>query len=249
MTSVQWACGVELLQPVQVCIHTKLKICFIFCPTAQKVYLSHGNTPYYANNTAIIISSIMTTDDASLTCHTDSATCCRGVDNGDSSSNMGTGEWLLPNGESTARNRVTGDGFYWIRGTQSVQLYRQGDIQTPLGHHCCTIPDSGGEMRTFCANLVGELNMAFIIYLLVTFSAIRCDPLMTAPDNGRVIYSNQIQNGKFIFGTVATYTCSPSYGLSSTMSQTCITDNGGGTIGIFNGSEPTCDGELIDCYN
>ncbi len=71
---------------------------------------------------------------------------------------------------------------------------------------------------------------------------------MTAPDNGSVIYSNQVQNDNFIFGTVATYTCSPGYGLNSTQSRTCITVNDGRTIGRFNGSEPTCDRELVECY-
>ncbi len=36
-----------------------------------------------------------------------------------------------------------------------LRLYRQGDIHAPLGRYCCRIPHSGGEMRTFCANLVG----------------------------------------------------------------------------------------------
>ncbi|XP_064386053.1 sushi, von Willebrand factor type A, EGF and pentraxin domain-containing protein 1-like [Halichondria panicea] len=68
----------------------------------------------------------------------------------------------------------------------------------------------------------------------------RCAPLMTALDNGIVTYSNQLQNEKYIFGTLVTYICSPGYGLSSTQNRTCITD-GGRTIGIFNGSDPTCD--------
>ena len=75
----------------------------------------------------------------------------------DPSSNVGTGDWLFPNGTSIARNSVTGSGFYYTRSHQVVRLYRQGDIQIPLGTYCCRIPDSGGEMRTFCANLVGEL--------------------------------------------------------------------------------------------
>ncbi len=97
----------------------------------------------------------MTTDDTSLTCHTDSTTCCRGVDNGDSSSSIGTVEWLFPNENEITENSVTSRGFYWSRDYQLLRLYRQGDIQTPLGIYCCRIPDSGGEMRTFCANIVG----------------------------------------------------------------------------------------------
>ena len=153
MALVQWVCGVELLQAVQV--RTYPKICLsLLLPTVQKVYLSHGNTHYYANNTAIIISSIMTTNDTSLTCHTDSTTCCRGVHNPWGSN--GFGEWLLPNGAEITRNSVNGSGFYWIRYHQVVRLYRQGDIQTLLGTYCCRIPDSTGMNRTFCANLVGE---------------------------------------------------------------------------------------------
>ncbi len=151
----------ELLQTVQVRISYEDRallnlFTFLTFLTAQKVYLSHGNTHYYVNNTAIILSSIMTTIDTSLTCHTDSTTCCRGIDK-DPSSNMGTGEWLFPSGTRIVRNSVT--GFYWSRYHQVVRLYRQGDIQTPLGHYCCRIPDSGGEMRTFCANFVGEFTL------------------------------------------------------------------------------------------
>ncbi len=70
---------------------------------------------------------------------------------------MGTGEWLFPNGTSVVRRkRVPGDEFYYTRFHQAIRLYRQGDIQTPLGTYCCRIPDSGGEMRTVCANLIGE---------------------------------------------------------------------------------------------
>ncbi len=73
------------------------------------------------------------------------------------SSGMGTGEWLFPNGTSIVRRkRVPGDGFYYTRFHQVIRLYRQGDIQTPLGTYCCRIPDSGGVLRTFCANLIGE---------------------------------------------------------------------------------------------
>ncbi len=54
------------------------------------------------------------------------------------------------------RNSVTGSGFYWIRGSQTVRLYHQGDIEGPVGRYCCRISDGTGEMRTFCSNLVGE---------------------------------------------------------------------------------------------
>ncbi len=122
------------------------------------MFLSVGETRYFTNNSDITVTRIGAANQLSLNCHTDSTTCCRGVDNinGVPSSSVGNGEWLFPNGTSIARNSVTGSGFYWIRYHQVVRLYRQGDIQTPLGHYCCRIPDRGGEMRTSCANLVGE---------------------------------------------------------------------------------------------
>ncbi len=160
MDIVQWVCGVELFQFVHVrtyLIYTDIaEVCF--CLQLRKWFISHGNTLYYVNNTAIIISSIMTTDDTSLTCHTGSTTCCRGVDNPVRST--GFGQWLFPNRTEIARpNSIIGSGFYWSRDYQVVRLYRQGDIQTPLGTYCCRIPDNSGVMRTFCTNIIiGELN-------------------------------------------------------------------------------------------
>ena len=99
----------------------------------------------------------MTTDDTCLTCHTDSTTCCRGDDNPVESN--GFGQWLFPNiTEIARRNSITGSGFYWRRDYQVVRLFRQGDIQTPVGRYCCRIPDCTGEMRTFCAKIIGKLN-------------------------------------------------------------------------------------------
>ena len=63
---------------------------------------------------------------------------------------------MFSDGTRIAQNSVTGDGFYWIRGYQTVRLYHQGGIQAPLGSYCCRIPDSFGAMRTFCVNLVGK---------------------------------------------------------------------------------------------
>ncbi len=119
--------------------------------------MSFQGITYTTNNSNIVLTRIDTTNNTSLTCHTDSTSCCRGIDNGDSSLLVGTGEWLFPNGTSVVRRkRVPGDGFYYTRFHQVLRLYRQDDIQTPLGTYCCRIPDSGGEMRTFCANLIGE---------------------------------------------------------------------------------------------
>ena len=134
-----------------------------FC-IARGVFLSFQGITYTMNNSNIVLTRIETTNDASLTCHTDSTTCCRGRDK-EPSSNMGTGEWLFPNGTSVVRRkRIPDDGFYYTRFHQAIKLYRNDDIQTPLGTYCCRIPDSGGEMRIICANLIGEL---YIPYLLL----------------------------------------------------------------------------------
>ena len=128
----------------------------MFSYIAQGVFLSFQGTTYTTNNSNIVLTRIETTNDTSLTCHTDSTTCCRAVD---SSSGMGTGEWLFPNVTSIVRRKRLprpGDGFYYTRFHQALRLYRNNDIQTPLGTYCCRIPDSGGVLRTICANLIGE---------------------------------------------------------------------------------------------
>ncbi len=190
----------------------------------------------------------MTTDDTSLTCQTDSTTCCRAVDN--PSSSMGTGEWLFPNGmEISRRNSITSNGFYWIRYHHVVRLYRQGDIQTPLGTYCCRIPDSGGEMRTFCANLIGEVRaINSVNYVNPTANTIRCpsDSVMV-PINGTVSYSSPEEGGNYAYGTVATFSCSLGFGLSTLETRTCTGANNAET-GTFNGSSPTCNGEYQN-YN
>ncbi len=121
----------------------------------QSVYLSLGNTNYFNNNTDIIVTRIRATNDSSLTCHTDLTSCCRPIHN--NNSNMGMGDWLFPDAEHVL-NRMDADStnFYRVRYHQVIRLYRQGDIQAPLGSYCCRILDGTGEMRTFCANLVGE---------------------------------------------------------------------------------------------
>ena len=124
----------------------------------QPVFLSLQGVAYTTNNSKILLTRIGTTNDTSLSCYTNSTTCCRGVDN--IRGYKGFGEWLFPNGESIVRKKsVTGDGFYYARFHQVVRLYRQGDIQTPQGTYCCRIPDSGGVLKTFCANIVGEFTI------------------------------------------------------------------------------------------
>ncbi len=61
------------------------------------------------------------------------------------------------------------------------------------------------------------------------------------------MYSNTEEEGKYIFGTEATYSCFSGFGLSisSTQTKTCVDDNNG-IVGRFGGSEPTCERELLD---
>ena len=151
---------------------------------------------------------------------------------------------MFLDGSRIAQNGITGDGFYWIRGYQTIRLYHQGNIQAPLGSYCCRIPDSSGAMRTFCANLVGKTYSVKILYRACNlyFLAIEC-PSLGSPDNGMITYSRNPTNGSYILGTVTTYSCSPGFGLSSTQSRVCVGDGSSETVGRFNGSEPSCEGK------
>ena len=59
-------------------------------------------------------------------------------------------------------------------------------------------------------------------------------------------YSRNPTNGSYILGTVATYSCSPGFGLSSTQSRVCVGDGDSRVVGRFNGSEPSCEGKDTD---
>ena len=65
-----------------------------------------------------------------------------------------------------------------------------------------------------------------------------------APIHGMVSYSSPVENSSYVFGTVATFSCSPSFGLSTLETRTCTGTNDA-EIGTFNGSSPTCDGEIV----
>ena len=75
--------------------------------------------------------------------------------------------------------------------------------------------------------------------------AIECASL-DSPDNGTISYSRNPTNGLYIHGTVATYSCSPGFGLSSTQSRVCVGDGDSKVVGRFNGSEPLCEGKDTD---
>ena len=63
-----------------------------------------------------------------------------------------------------------------------------------------------------------------------------------APTNGMISYSSPVEGGSYVFGTVATFSCSPGFGLSTIETRTC-TETNDAEIGTFNGLSPTCDGE------
>ncbi|XP_064386052.1 sushi, von Willebrand factor type A, EGF and pentraxin domain-containing protein 1-like [Halichondria panicea] len=67
-------------------------------------------------------------------------------------------------------------------------------------------------------------------------NTIRCpsDSVM-APINGMVSYSSPVENGSYVFGTVATFSCSPGFGLDGTSTRTCETEQG-----TFSGTTPSC---------
>ena len=85
---------------------------------------------------------------------------------------------------------------------------------------------------------------SFTIHLYYAFTAIRCDPVM-APKNGMVTYSNALEFGRLIFGTVATYSCSIGFALcGSNQTRICVGDSEG-TIGRFSGNQSTCEREYM----
>ena len=95
-------------------------------------------------------------------------------------------------------------------------------------------------------SLVSDVYMYNYRYCLLVNTAadtIRCpsDSLM-APTNGMVSYSSSVEGGSYVFGTVATFSCSPGFGLSTLETRTC-TGPKSAEIGTFSGSSPTCDGE------
>ncbi|XP_064386538.1 sushi, von Willebrand factor type A, EGF and pentraxin domain-containing protein 1-like isoform X2 [Halichondria panicea] len=173
----------------------------------QPLFLSLQGLSYSTNKSNLLVTIIAATNDSALTCHTNSTICCRDRDN----PREGSGEWLFPNGTMITENSVTGSGFYWIRYHQVVRLYRQGDIKAPLGTYCCRIPDGHGDVVSVCANLT------------------------VAPINGMVSYSSPVEKGSYVFGTVATFSCSPGFGLDGTSTRTCDTEQG-----TFSGTTPSC---------
>ena len=81
-------------------------------------------------------------------------------------------------------------------------------------------------------------NVSFMLKLPDT--AILCDPLENLLEP--TIYDLPIQEGRYLFGTVATYSCGTRSAIvGGSVSTSCIGD-GTSTLGSFNGTEPTCEG-------
>ena len=72
-------------------------------------------------------------------------------------------------------------------------------------------------------------------------AAIMC-PDLPDPANGRVTFSAD-GLAPFVLATVATYSCEPGYGLSSTDTRTCVDESGEtDPVGTWDGDASTCSG-------
>ena len=87
--------------------------------------------------------------------------------------------------------------------------------------------------------------------LLILFSsptAITCMPLTANGDRGiSVTYSPNAKdtNDNYYYGTIATYSCSPGFVFIGIERRVCLLDDSS-RIGMFNGSDPTCECETIN---
>ncbi len=59
-----------------------------------------------------------------------------------------------------------------------------------------------------------------MLLLQTTTFDVPSDSVM-APTNGMVSYSSPVEGGSYVFGTVATFSCSPGFGLSTLETRTC----------------------------
>ena len=58
-----------------------------------------------------------------------------------------------------------------------------------------------------------------------------------APTNGMVSYSSPSESNSYVYGTVATFSCSTGFSLDVTSTRTCDTEQG-----TFSGTTPSCIG-------
>ena len=72
-------------------------------------------------------------------------------------------------------------------------------------------------------------------------AAIMC-PDLPDPANGRVTFSGDVP-APFVLATVAIYSCEPGYGLSNTVTRTCVDESDEtDPVGTWDGDAPTCSG-------
>ena len=226
----------------------------------------------YANNSVIDINLVgeghpgfAQTNGGALECHTDSTTCCRGIDNLDGQPGQGRGEWYYPDGSVVPTPLSLGSigtahFFYRTRDHMIVRLnHVDGDRAAILhGVYRCEIPGADGNNITrlvtlydsegdtllpplhaeICIDLPKIVRNGNIKYTLP--SAERCFDLPQIA-NGNIRYtppsalSSTLEPGRRFIGTIATYSCLPGYQLV-----------GGSLVrvcvigGIWNGIEPSC---------
>ena len=80
--------------------------------------------------------------------------------------------------------------------------------------------------------------------MYLSFLVVSCSELPSL-ENGQIAYSDSTTS-PHEFGTVAEYMCNTGFGLSGEAARTCVDDSGGETtIGIWNGTAPTCECKLL----
>ena len=74
-------------------------------------------------------------------------------------------------------------------------------------------------------------------------------PVLPDIEHGNIEYSAAGNNNSatHYLGTIATYRCSFGFGLNGTLRRVCV-GNGDGTMGMFNGSDPTCEIKSVCAY-
>ena len=83
-----------------------------------------------------------------------------------------------------------------------------------------------------------------ILLFYETANTIRCPSnLVMDPTNGTVSYSSPVEGGSYVYGTVATFSCSPGFSLDGASTRTCETEQR-----TFSGTTPSCIGERIPSY-
>ena len=210
------------------------------------------------------------TNDSALTCHTDSTTCCRGRDNPQGGFESGewlfpNGTMITANSVTGSGfhwiRYFQAVGLYRHGDIQVLGRYccripnRHGDVVSVCANltgeftvftiKSNTFIGGGGiiimilSCRCCSGTEVYPDKLSYCFY--VTANTIRCpsDSVM-APTNGMVSYSSPPENNSYIYGTVATFSCSTGFSLDGISTRTCGTEQG-----TFSGTTPSCIGERI----